>query len=193
MEKTETILDSIPHENGGITYRISCTFWEELTQGDSLCICGVCHTVEKIQPNEFQIFSSQQTLEFTSLGKKKTGDPINIERSLQLGARIHGHFVYGHIDFCSRVIKVQITGKTKVFVLSIPPEYKHYIVPKGSVTLDGVSLTIQDILDDQSFSVMLIPHTLESTTLDKWRLFSLVNVELDMLGKYALNKGLLPP
>jgi riboflavin synthase len=157
----------------------------ELKVGDSLSINGVCLTATRISKTvDFEIIN--ETMNRTCLGLLKAGDKVNIERSLRLSDRLDGHFLLGHVDgvgIIKKIIKSPI--QTKVWIRIQNKKLMSWIVPKGSIAIDGVSLTITDIEDkDKMISVALIPHTLATTTLTLKSIGEKVNVETDIIGKY---------
>ena len=157
----------------------------DLKVGDSLSINGVCLTATRISKTvDFEIIN--ETMNRTCLGLLKAGDKVNIERSLRLSDRLDGHFLLGHVDgvgIIKKIIKSPI--QTKVWIRIQNKKLMSWIVPKGSIAIDGVSLTITDIEDkDKMISVALIPHTLATTTLTLKSIGEKVNVETDIIGKY---------
>lgn len=155
--------------------------------GDSLSINGVCLTASSLDPPFAEFDVIQETLARTALGSWSAGDRVNLERSLSGDGRIHGHFVQGHIDGVATVSGVVSTAKEHVLWLSAPADLRAYLIPKGSVALDGVSLTIA-ALDADRFSVALIPTTLEHTTLGQLRESARVNVETDMIVRTVVHQ-----
>lgn len=156
--------------------------FESLAAGDSISVDGVCLTVEDIKSKVFCATLSQETLRLTTLGEKKIGDMVNLERSLQFGTRVGGHFLSGHIDFKAKIVSIKNENYTRVIQIKIPDEYLRYFVKKGSVGIDGISLTIADIQND-SIVIWLIPFTIENTTLKYKKTNDYVNVEIDMVVK----------
>ncbi len=157
----------------------------DLKVGDSLSINGVCLTATRISKTvDFEIIN--ETMNRTCLGLLKAGDKVNIERSLRLSDRLDGHFLLGHVDgigIIKKIIKSPI--QTKVWIRIQNKKLMSWIVPKGSIAIDGISLTIIDIEDkDKMISVALIPHTLATTTLTLKSIGEKVNVETDIIGKY---------
>lgn len=154
--------------------------------GDSISVNGVCLTVTKIKSDILSFDLLSETAELTNLGLLRAGDPINLEESLRADDKISGHFVTGHID-CTGIIKKNgHVNNNLFFEISIPRKFMNLLTPKGSVALDGISLTVVSVLRD-SFTVYIIPHTLENTILGKKGIGKKLNVELDILAKYALN------
>lgn len=156
---------------------------EELSVGDSLAVDGVCLTAVEASDNAVAVDLSEETLRRTTLGFKTVGDGCNIELPLRLGARLGGHLVTGHIDGVGKVADVRPEAGSSWVTIEAPPEVMRYIVAKGSVAVDGVSLTVADRLEG-NFSVSIIPHTAEVTTLGAAQVGTPVNIEADLIGKY---------
>jgi len=154
--------------------------------GSSISCSGACLTLIKKNKTLASFYLSKETLNRTIFKYIKIGDIINLEKSLKFGDRISGHFVQGHIDTTSKVKKISIIGKSWVMYFKLNKKYKKYIVKKGSITINGVSLTIAKIFND-GFNIAVIPKTLELTNLIKLKKNYLVNVEFDVLGKYINN------
>ena len=152
--------------------------------GDSVSINGACLTVVGIKNDKTTFEMIGETMKKTALGSLTRGDMVNIERSLRVGDTIDGHFVLGHVDGIGTIIeKVKQKNQTNLWI-KIDKKLIKYVVPKGSIAIDGISLTVVDVLKDK-ISVALIPHTLAVTTLGIKAKGSKVNVEIDLLGKYA--------
>jgi riboflavin synthase len=152
--------------------------------GDSIAINGVCLTVTELRSDGFSVDLSVETLHRTNLGKLRTGDPLNLERSLAMGGRMGGHFVQGHIDGTGTVQRVTPEGRGKRIRIAAPPEILRYAVPKGYIAVDGMSLTVVEP-DETSFAVAFIPHTLAHSVAAHYRSGVTVNLEADILGKYV--------
>jgi riboflavin synthase len=152
--------------------------------GDSVCINGACLTIAKLDNKKAEFDVSQETLDKTYLGKLKIGEKVNIERALKVGDRFGGHFVTGHVDCVSKILGKKEKDDNMIFEFEIQPEFKRYIINKGSVSIDGISLTIAQAREG-SFLAYVIPHTAKVTTLGLKSTNDLVNVEFDMFGKYA--------
>tara|TARA_Y100000590_G_scaffold326906_1_gene371071 strand:+ start:1194 stop:1784 length:591 start_codon:yes stop_codon:yes gene_type:complete len=152
--------------------------------GSSVSCSGACLTVEKISKNIVEFYVSKETLNRTIFKNLKKGDIVNLEKSLKFGQRLSGHFVQGHVDTTSIVKKIHIVGKSWLINFKISEKYKKYLVQKGSITINGVSLTIAKILK-YGFQIAIIPKTLKLTNLINLKEKNLVNVELDILGKYV--------
>jgi riboflavin synthase len=154
--------------------------------GSSISCSGACLTVEMCNKNHVKFYVSKETLNKTILKSSKKGDIINLEKSLRYGARISGHFVQGHVDTTCSVNKINFVGKSWLINFKLLDKYKKYLVPKGSITINGVSLTIAKILK-YGFQIVMIPQTLRLTNLIYLKKKDLVNVEFDVLGKYIKN------
>lgn len=158
---------------------------EGTATGDSIAVNGVCLTVTP-GSGHFTADAMPETLRRTSLGSLRPGSKVNLERAMACGGRFGGHLVSGHVDACGRVADLVLDGIALVMRVSVPSDVLRYVARKGSVTLDGVSLTVASVSDeDSSFTVSLIPHTMASTTLHLLKPGSPVNVEVDMLARYV--------
>jgi riboflavin synthase len=156
-----------------------------LKVGDSVCISGACLTVTKLAKGEAQFEMVAETIRRTSLGSIRPGDRVNIERSMKVGDRLEGHFVLGHVDGTATIIgKKETQSETTMWFQLASKELATAIVEKGSIAIDGISLTVVDV-DGDEFSVSLIPHTLEITTLGTKKKGDKVNIETDVLSKYV--------
>lgn len=158
---------------------------EGTATGDSIAVNGVCLTVTP-GSGHFTADAMPETLRRTSLGGLRPGSKVNLERAMACGGRFGGHLVSGHVDACGRVADLVRDGIALVMRVSVPSDVLRYVARKGSVTLDGVSLTVASVSDaDSSFTVSLIPHTMTSTTLHLLKPGSPINVEVDMLARYV--------
>jgi len=151
--------------------------------GSSISCSGACLTVEKYNRNIIEFYVSKETLKKTTFKSLKKGSLINLEKSLKYGNRISGHFVQGHVDTTCSIKKIDFIGKSWLMYFKLPRKYRKYLVPKGSIAINGVSLTIAKILK-YGFQISVIPHTLKLTNLFFLKNKDLVNVEFDILGKY---------
>ena len=152
--------------------------------GDSICVSGACLTAVKIDGRDFEVDISPETLQMTTFGQAKVGQRVNIERALMLSDRIDGHLVSGHIDGVGKIGKRETVGNAIVVTIEVPEALTRYMINKGSVAVDGISLTI-NTCDAGSFSVSIIPHTAKLTTIGLKNKGDPVNIETDMLGKYV--------
>ena len=154
--------------------------------GSSVSCSGVCLTITKYKNKICTFFVSKETLNITNFKYLKKGDLLNLEKSLKFGNRISGHFVQGHIDTTSKVSKINFIGKSCEINFKLRKNFKKYIVYKGSISINGVSLTISKVLKD-GFKVSVIPHTLKLTNLFILKKNDIVNIEFDILAKYIKN------
>ena len=168
----------------GIRYTISAnTVLDDLEIGDSICINGVCLTVTKRQKDMFSIDIIEETLDKSNLGELKENDYVNLERAMKVSDRFGGHIVQGHVETQGVILEKQIEEDEVRISVCLDPEWMRYCIPKGSITLDGVSLTIASI-NNNIIEIALIPHTLENTTLGLKDKSDTLNVETDIIGKY---------
>jgi riboflavin synthase len=152
--------------------------------GDSIAVNGCCLTVTELPDGEFRTEMMGETLERTSLGGLRPGDRVNLEPALRADARLGGHLVQGHVDGVAEVLAIEPAGDWTVTTFSLPPDLARYVVEKGSITVQGCSLTVMDVADG-AFSVGLIPHTLEVTVLGGLAAGDRVNLEVDVVAKYV--------
>jgi len=152
--------------------------------GDSICIDGVCLTLTKKENKILRFDTSPETLRRSTLGSLRAGGKVNLERSLILGGRIHGHLVFGHVDCVIPLISRRHDGESLRLEWRVPTDMRKYLTPKGSVSISGVSLTIGEATKN-SFSVYAIPHTLSVTTLSNMQVGQNANLEVDMLARYV--------
>ena len=157
---------------------------EGFQTGESVAVDGVCLTVVSWQARAFTVDVSQETLSRSTLGQRSAGDEVNLERALRLGDRLGGHLVNGHVDGKARVMARKQRGDSLVFVFEVVAELGRYIIEKGSVAVNGVSLTVNRC-DEQSFDVNIVPHTARVTTIGSLRVGDEVNIEVDIIGKYV--------
>lgn len=158
--------------------------FDDLQIGDSISINGVCLTITQFDINQFIATVVPETLRITNLGLLVQGDTVNVERSLKVNARNSGHFVQGHVDGTGEIIHIQEDNSNALLVkIKANPTLTKYIVKKGYVALDGMSITIIDVCTDW-FTVTLIPHTQNATISHQYRKGSIINIEVDILGKY---------
>ena len=159
-------------------------FGRGLKRGDSVCINGACLTATKLSKDEAEFEMIAETIRRTNLGHIKAGEMVNIERSLRVGDRLEGHFVLGHVDGTGIIEKIQKMATETIIWIKLDKGLAKLLVPKGSIAVDGISLTVVGVEADR-ISISLIPHTLKLTTLGVKRKGDRVNVETDMLGKYV--------
>ena len=156
--------------------------------GQSVAINGVCLSATKISNNNCVFEMIDETTKKTDLGNVKAGSTVNVERSLKVGDRLEGHFVLGHIDGVATITKIEKKPKEVKIWFKIPKKLTKYVVKKGSIALDGISLTLVDVKKDVA-SVCLIPHTINVTNFKSKKIGDKLNIETDVLGKYILKQG----
>lgn len=157
---------------------------EDVKLGDSIAINGVCQTVVKLDKTSFTVQVSSETLSVTNLAKLKAGDKVNLERALTLSARLGGHLVSGHVDGLAKVKNIQKLSEFYNLKFEVDKSLTKYIVKKGSVTINGISLTVANIVQNE-FEIAIIPHTFDNTTLKWLKIGDFVNIEVDILAKYV--------
>ena len=169
---------------GGFRLRLSTGLAPELTTGDSLAVNGVCLTV--VSADSFGVHAdvSPETARVTTLGTLKRGSVVNLERPLRADARLGGHFVQGHVDATGTIAELREDGDSFWLTVKFPPALAPFLVRKGSIAVDGISLTIAGV-DDRRFDVQIIPHTWTHTNLHTLKADEPVNLECDILGKYV--------
>lgn len=184
IEETGYVKSIVKNTNGA-TLVITCKLiLGDIKIGDSICVNGVCETVTNIFSDGFEVRISDETLSITTLGNLKNGDILNLERALALNSRLGGHIVSGHVDCIGKLTSIEKLSDFYNLTFEIPENKSKYIVYKGSVTINGISLTIADITDN-IFKVAIIPHTYQNTTLKNLKIGDIVNIETDILGKYV--------
>lgn len=169
----------------GFTLTIGCNL-DSLVLGESISVNGVCLTVTRIGAGSFEADASAETVEVTTLGRIATGARVNLERALTLGTRLGGHLVSGHVDAVVRVRSFEPVGDARRLTVAAPQDVLSFVAPKGSVALDGVSLTVNERLED-GFNLMLVRFTQGATTLDALRPGTELNLEVDLLARYVVN------
>ena len=170
-------------QNGAVIFFEAPFVLEGFKIGDSIAINGACLTAVKIENNFFSVDVAPETLSLTTLGTLKEGELVNFERALKLNGRLDGHLVSGHIDGVGKIISKETKGNAILFRIEVNKELSYYMIKKGSVAIDGISLTINS-LNINSFDISIIPHTLSLTTLNSKNIGSKVNIETDIVGKY---------
>jgi riboflavin synthase len=153
-------------------------------EGESIAVNGVCLTAKNISSRRFTVDVSPESLDRTNLGKLSLGSKVNLERALRLSDRLGGHMVSGHVDAVSTILERNSLGDFIQFRFMVPDGLGKYIIEKGSIAIDGTSLTVNSC-NDKSFSIVVIPHTLEVTLLGTLRQGDTVNIEVDLIGKYV--------
>jgi riboflavin synthase len=182
----DATLDGIERHDAGARLRIRAAFDEPLVRGESLAVNGVCLTVLPDDDGSLLTDVSHETLSRTTLASLSPGTRVNVERALAVGDRLGGHIVQGHVDTVGTLLSTSRQGDFAVYRWSFPAEYRALVVSKGSIAVDGVSLTIVDP-DDATFGAALIPETLRRTNLGALNAGDPVNLEFDMMAKYVRN------
>jgi len=186
VERGRLISDPVPSGQGGVRMAVGMSpgLAERLGIGDSVAVSGVCLTVTERGEDRVTVELSPETLDRTHLGDLRGGDEVNLEPALRMGDALGGHMVQGHVDATGRVLAIRADGESHWIDVGFPPELAPMFVPKGSVAMNGVSLTVA-ALDDARFSVMIIPFTWDHTNLCDLTAGAQVNLECDMVGKYV--------
>lgn len=170
---------------GGMTLLLEADFaLSDPVEGESIAVNGVCLTARDIKGNTFLVDVSPESLTRTGLGDLQAGGRVNLERALRLSDRLGGHLVSGHVDTRGRVEERRAEGDFTIFAFSVSPSLTKYVIEKGSVAVDGISLTVNSCENDR-FTVSIIPHTLAVTTLGELQPGDRVNIEVDIIGKYV--------
>ncbi len=179
IEKIESVGDARHLTIGGP----DANYLADAQIGESIAVAGVCLTATQISAQSFKVAVVEETMRRTTLGAKRVGDEVNLERALLASARLGGHIVQGHVDGVCNIIGERTEGEGWWITFEPPFDLMRYIVEKGSVCLDGVSLTVANAAY-RHFSVAIIPHTREATTAKNWKIDASVNLEVDVLAKY---------
>ena len=191
------IVQTVERSMGGMRVTIATRLdLSGIRDGDSVAVDGACLTVIKKTAGSFSVEVSAETLERTTLDRVQSGQAVNLEESLRLSDPLGGHLVSGHVDGTGQILRILPEGNATRYRFGFPEPMGRYLIEKGSVAVDGISLTIAD-LDDQSFHAVVLPHTARSTTLGRKRVGDRVNLENDLIAKYVEKfvrfRGDLPP
>jgi riboflavin synthase len=184
LVESKGAVTSVERDGGGARVTVRADLVSELADGDSIAVNGVCLTARDVQGTSFGADVMEETLRRSSLGPLASGDEVNLELPVQAGARLGGHVVQGHVDGVGTVEEVRDEGFARIVRVAVPDGLVRYVVDKGSVALDGVSLTVSKV-DSTALEVSLIPETLERTTLGAAVPGRKLNVEVDVLAKYV--------
>lgn len=187
VEEMATLIN-IEHEQENIHLTLRCSFTDELKIDQSIAHNGVCLTIVRLKDETYTVTAMKETLERSNLGSLKIGDHINIERSMTMNGRLDGHIVQGHVDQTAKCINIEDADGSTYFTFEYPfnsqlAQRGYFTVDKGSVTVNGVSLTVCEPTNN-SFKVAIIPYTKENTNFADIEIGSIVNIEFDILGKY---------
>lgn len=176
---------SIQSTSEGARLCISCPeIIRDSQVGDSISVNGVCLTITEIKDHTAFFDVSQQTLNLTTTGSLRVGDRVNLEPALRVNSRLGGHLVSGHVEGVGRIVSKKISGNSERIEIEAPQSIIQYAIPKGSIAVDGISLTVVEV-SNKSFTVVIIPHTLKMTTLGFKKVGDAVNLEADMIAKYV--------
>lgn len=191
IEMFTGIVESVGHiasasrVNGGHRLAINAPFASELRVDESVAVNGCCLTVVRQRGDAFEADVVEETLAKTSLGRLAVGDAVNLERAMLAGSRLDGHIVQGHVDASGEVVEVEELEGSHMVSVRYPERFAAYLIPVGSVALDGISLTVAR-LEKDVLTVAVIPHTWERTTMSEWQPGRPVNLEFDLIGKYVV-------
>lgn len=178
------IIEQVERSGSGVRLRIRAPrSAAELKIHDSVSINGACHTVVQCIGHSFDVESVEETLKKTSIGKLTHGDSVNLELPMRLNERLGGHLVLGHVDTTGKIQNIEKREGSWFITITIPPGFERYIVRVGSISIDGVSLTIAELAGNQ-ISVSIIPFTMEHTVFQHYKRDTVVNIEFDLVGKY---------
>lgn len=163
--------------------------FDDIKLGSSIACNGICLTVLDFGPESFTVQVMRETLSKSNASDWKIGDILNLERALKLGDRLDGHWVMGHVDRSVKFLRKELRGNTPYYHFELPPQDRKYLIPQGSITIDGTSLTVAE-LHTRDFAIALISHTTDNTRMNLLKSGDLVNLEYDAMGKYILQKDL---
>ena len=186
LVETKGLIDSFQKNEDGMILRLNHNNSFEVSINDSVSCNGVCLTVVRTDKNSFEVQLVNETLDRTTAEFWKEKDELNLERALLPSTRMGGHFVQGHVDCVTKILKIKHFDKSSTWTFKMNDDIEKYIVEKGSIAVNGVGLTVAS-KDKNSFDVALIPHTIELTTFGNLTIGDSVNVEVDILGKYIEN------
>jgi len=187
VEEVGAIAAVTPSANGVLLDVAASGVVADLEPGASIAIQGVCQTVLAASSGSFRVAAEQETLRVTTLGGLRPGAPVNLERALAAGGRFDGHLVLGHVDGTAVVRTLREEGRTRVLELEVPDDLRPFVVPKGSIAVDGTSLTVGPRVHDGRFEIFLIPYTWENTALHALHVGDRVNIETDIVGRYVVH------
>ena len=178
-------IETVTPLDGGRELTISCDLARRVAVDQSISINGVCHTVTRVEGQNFTVQSIEETLRKTTIGDLKAGDPVNLEPSLHPDQLLDGHLVQGHVDATGTILSIEQEGTDWLFSIEYGSDFRDMIVGRGSIAVDGISLTVADE-QDSTFTVAIIPYTYQHTNLQDKVQGDKVNLEFDILGKYVV-------
>jgi riboflavin synthase len=179
-------VEKITWQNGSLFVEINIPKEWKVKPGESIAVNGVCSTVNKVNKGSFVVEYMSETTSKTTVSRFRKGTEVNLERSLRLGDLMDGHIVQGHVDCMGKITEIKKVKQSKVMKIQVPKEFTKFLAPKGSVSVDGISLTIVNAKKDW-FTISLVSYTLENTNLVKIRVGEKVNIETDAIAKYIFN------
>ena len=191
--KAVGIVEELKSTSGILNIKISCNAGlREINIGDSVAVNGCCQTVVKKDRDSFIVQATQETLEKTNLKFLTVGSKVNLEPSLKLSESLDGHLVSGHVDFTGEICEILNDGENRIVAISFPKDYQKYIASKGSITVNGVSLTVIEVKDVRggsasALTITLIPYTRDNTNLGLIKIGDPVNLEVDLVSRYVVN------
>ena len=185
IEEIGTLKSKTPEGLGVKLYFEAGKILDGIQIGDSISVNGVCLTTVEFDSKGFSVEAIEETLKKSDLGDVEIGNCVNLERPLKADARLGGHFVLGHVDTTGKIVGIKELTNSHYITFSFSKEFSKYLIPVGSVAIDGVSMTVAD-LKNETFSVGVIPHTWEETIFSKKKIGERVNLEFDVLGKYVI-------
>ncbi len=191
VEQTASVASFTPVETGARLELNLEAIWKELQLGESVAVNGCCLTVAELNDGIAAFDLLEETLRLTNLGELQEGSIVNIERALRANDRLSGHFVQGHVDGCAALLELNRSGQDHELVIALPEAYSRYAILKGSICVDGMSLTIADLQKDR-FTIWITPHTFKVTNLQAKQVGQAVNLEFDLLAKYLERLSLFP-
>lgn len=175
---------SLDGDSARITIAAGGLSMDDVTLGDSIACSGACLTVVDFDQSSFSVDVSSETLKLTTIGQLTSGSAVNLEKALLVSARLGGHIVTGHVDGVGEVVQKEQLSEYVRFVIEAPSSLSKYIAKKGSICVDGISLTVNEV-DENRFELMIIPHTLSVTTLGQTLVGTQVNLEIDVVARYC--------
>ncbi len=184
IEEVGHLVDVVPF-GGGRKLTIRASFADQLKPDESVAVNGACQTVVAADATTFEVVAIEETLRKTTFGSFEAGMPLNLERAMPMNGRLDGHFVLGHVDATGEVISVEQEETNWLMRIGFDAAFESYIIPVGSITIDGISLTVAR-LEGNELTVAIIPHTYTHTNVSTWKSGDAVNLEFDMIGKYVV-------
>ena len=183
VEEIGTIIRIVPGQNSAVLTIQAHTVLEDAKIGDSIAVNGICLTVTQLHADSFSADVMHETLNRSALSSYTSGDSVNLERAMPANGRFGGHIVAGHVDGVGKIVRIRPDDNAIWYTVQAAPEILRYVIEKGSIAVDGISLTVADVTQSD-FSISAIPHTVDKTILHDRQLGDMVNLEIDLVGKY---------